>query len=264
MDNAQSFLEPRKKLGRGAVHIDSLAALVEHHLKTDWYTCNFGQNSTGQYNLNIVIRGPSDDFGLIVGDAVHNLRATLDLLAVEIVRRNGGNTKGVYFPFADSAEAFDEMFRRRNFNRASVKDQAILRALQPYRGGNDLLRSLHDLDIQDKHHSLIPHAAFVTTPRIAVKRGETGDPIDFAESELELQVDPKEPPQVKFVFPEDSVFAGEEVIGTLWRLHQHIGDIIEQFAHYSPLPNSPAKIEVKSAETEGERNGRGNAAEAAR
>jgi hypothetical protein len=133
----------------------------------------------------------------------------LDLLAVEVVARNNSNTKGVYFPFADSADNLQGMVTRSNFKRASRTDQATLRSLQPYTGGNHLLRSLHDLDIQDKHHSLVPNVSAVTTPRIGVKLDPNGEPIGFAEGNVELELaDPTEAPTVKFVFPPDSAFPG--------------------------------------------------------
>ncbi len=167
---------------------------------------------------------------MIVGDAIHNLRASLDILAVALVARNGGNTKGVYFPFADSAENFEEMIRRRHFDRASATDQSILRNLRPYKGGNHLLRSLHDLDIQDKHHSLIPHASLAALPPFRVRTDEAGHPIGFDEGKVQIEVDQSVPPQLQFMFPKGSAFEGEEVVPTLWRLHQHVQDIVEQFA----------------------------------
>ena len=228
--NPASFAQPQEKLRRAESHIRSLGAAIERYFRTDWYTCEFRRTPEGQHSLNVVIRGQPEDFGLIVGDATHNLRSALDLLAVEVVRRNGGNTKSVYFPFADSADNLESMITRRNFHRASPADQALLRSLQPYTGGNQLLRSLHDLDIQDKHQSLIPHASVVTSPNVSVKMDATGNPVGFSEGRLELEVDPHEAPKVKFTFPEDSVFAGEDVLEILWRLHEHVRAIVNRFA----------------------------------
>jgi len=224
------FAQPRQKLRRAAAHIKALEGAIAEYFATDWYTCDFVRNPEGQYSLKVVVRGSPQDFGLIVGDVVHNLRAALDLLAVEVVARNSGNSKNVYFPFADSAENLDEMIKRRNFHRSSPADQEAIRQLKPFRGGNHLLRSLHDLDIQDKHHSLIPHASLVTLPKVSVKTDSAGNPIGFAEGKVELEVDPSERPTVKFTFPEDSVFAGEEVAAILWQLHEHVTNIVDQFA----------------------------------
>lgn len=231
MSDYPPFSQPRQKLARAAQHIRSLEQATREYFETDWYSCDFARTPDGQYSLKVVVRGSPRDFGVIVGDAVHNLRAALDLLAVEIVARNGGNTKNVYFPFADTAENLEEMIKRRNFHRASAEDQAAVRQLEPFTGGNNLLRSLHDLDIQDKHHSLIPHAALMSSPKISVKMDGNGNPVGFAEGTLELEADPDEKPVVKFTFPEDSVFANEEVVAVLWQLEQHVSEIVDQFAN---------------------------------
>ena len=230
MNHQPAFSQPRQKLRRSASHISGLEDATREYFETDWYSCDFARSPEGQYSLKVVVRGSPRDFGLIVGDAVHNLRAALDLLAVEVVARNGGNTKNVYFPFADAAENLDEMIKRRNFHRASIEDQAALRQLRPFTGGNSLLRSLNDLDIQDKHHSLIPHATFMTSPKISVKTDSNGHPSGFAEGQLKLEVDPTEKPVVKFTFPQDSVLANDEVVPALWLLHEHVGAIVDKFA----------------------------------
>jgi hypothetical protein len=101
-------------------------------------------------------KSPPDELALVLGDAIHNLRATLDLLAADLVRRNGGNLKGVYFPFAASAAGLDEQIRSKKFDRAGEAAVQQLHRLAPYRGGNEALRGLHDLDIMDKHQLIIP------------------------------------------------------------------------------------------------------------
>jgi hypothetical protein len=224
------FEQPRQKLHRAESHIRSLEAAIERYFRTNWHACQFGRSPNGQYSLEVAIRGQPEDFGLIVGDAVHNLRTALDLLAVGVVGRNGGSTKGVYFPFADSAGNLESMIARRNFDRASVADQDLLKSLRPYIGGNVLLRSLHDLDIQDKHHCLIPHASLITSPNVRVKTDAMGAPIGFADGKPELEVGPNETPKVKFTFPRDSVFSGEEVLEILWQLHEHVTSIVDRFA----------------------------------
>jgi hypothetical protein len=107
--------------------------------------------------------------------------------------------------------------------------------LAAYSGSNHLLRSLHDLDIQDKHHSLVPNETAITAPRIGVKLDANGGPIGFADGNVELElVDPTEAPTVKFVFPQDSAFPGEVVVDVLWQLHALVSEIIDNFARQTP------------------------------
>lgn len=219
-----------QKLARAATHIEALVAAIESHFQSDWYSCEFGRNDIGQYSLKVKVRGSPRDFGLIVGDAIHNMRTVLDLLAVDAVALNEGNTKNVYFPFSDGPGTIEEMIKKRNFHRASNADQDRVRALRPYIGGNQLLRSLHDLDIQDKHHTLIPHASLITSPKVSVKTDMLGNPVGFAEGKLELEVDPEEPPKVAFTFPEDSVLSGREILTVLRELHLLVSEIVSSFA----------------------------------
>lgn len=109
----------------------------------------------------------------IVGDIIHNLRSALDLLAVDLARANGHTSnsaiKGTYFPISADQEAFERGTwdaRLKRFGGAGVDkikhlapaDRDRIAALKPYRGGNDLLWKLHQLEILDKHTLLVPVA----------------------------------------------------------------------------------------------------------
>src|SRR4051812_34674836 len=43
-----------------------------------------------------------------LGDAIHNMRVALDLMASELARINGNSDRDVYFPFAPSQEKFPD------------------------------------------------------------------------------------------------------------------------------------------------------------
>jgi hypothetical protein len=89
------------------------------------------------------------DFAAIIGDAIHNLRTSLDLLACELVRANGQSDKDVHFPFAESAAELPVAIRKRFMHRAKPDVVALIEKVQPYTGGNHSLRAIHDLDIMD-------------------------------------------------------------------------------------------------------------------
>jgi hypothetical protein len=155
------FEAPNHKISRARKHIDELEVAVANYL-----ALNPVQIVVEQWKAQIPwptdawtarIRKPvPPEFGLMIGDAVHNLRTALDLCANDLVRSKGKSTKGVYFPFADSKDGLDEMIKRKNFNRAGPVAVEALKFCAPYRGGNIGLRSLHELDIADKHQALVP------------------------------------------------------------------------------------------------------------
>lgn len=100
---------------------------------------------------------------LIAGDAVHNLRSALDLLASALVRRGPGRKSGhTYFPICKSVEAYKAEAPRK-VEGMLVADIEAIDMLKPYAGGNDMLWGLQKLDIVDKHQLL-------STPVVGVNR----------------------------------------------------------------------------------------------
>lgn len=150
--------------------------------------------------------------GLIVGDAVHNLRAALDLMSSELAHLNGEDRNRIKFPFGTSAAGLETQIKDKRFTLAGSDAVDLLRRIAPYHGGNQALRNLHDLDIQDKHTALIV----------------TG-------SQWFYSGDPREPESAHvegydYIFPYDSVFPGEKVLHTLKHLVQVIEGTLESFA----------------------------------
>jgi hypothetical protein len=85
----------------------------------------------------------------VIGDVVHNLRTSLDLLACDLVRLKGKSTKKVYFPFCDQSVDLKDAIKKRYMHRAGDDVVRIIESLKPYRGGNAALRAIHDMDISD-------------------------------------------------------------------------------------------------------------------
>lgn len=110
----------------------------------------------------------------ILGDIVHNLRTSLDLLAIDIVKANGGDEKGVYFPFSNSAKELPVMIKKRRVYQAAPEAIELIVSLKPYKGGNTIIRYVHDLDIVDKHRSIVPRASRARVPGGALGFDESG------------------------------------------------------------------------------------------
>ncbi len=55
----------------------------------------------------------------ITGDAIHNLRTSLDLMASELARISKRPDNDVYFPFAVSADKFEHAIKSRHFDRVA-------------------------------------------------------------------------------------------------------------------------------------------------
>lgn len=92
----------------------------------------------------------------IVGDALHNLRSGLDYLAYQLVSTAGSTPDyKSAFPIANSATAY--MTRRFREKIECMRQDAInaIDAVKPYKGGNDVLWRLHELESIDKHRLLL-------------------------------------------------------------------------------------------------------------
>ncbi len=121
------------------------------------------QMGTQSWNARIRKAIPTK-FSTLIGDAVHNLRSALDLLICDLVRINNKNPDNVYFPFCSSAADLPHAIRKRNVHRAGRDVVQAIESLKPYKGGNVVLRLIHDLDIADKHQALLPVLSGVSLP----------------------------------------------------------------------------------------------------
>ena len=92
-------------------------------------------------------------FNVEAGAYINAIRSGLDILATTLAYRYRiPKSKDAYFPVAKCRDAFKAAkFVKRLPSAARV----IIEKLQPYHEGNDLLGSLHHLDIVRKHRRLL-------------------------------------------------------------------------------------------------------------
>lgn len=99
---------------------------------------------------------PAEDWALIVGDIVHNLRSALDHLVCRLVESEGNRlTTNTAFPIAESEAGFRKIVRNKT-RGVSANTVLAITELRPWPGGNDDLHFLHQIDINDKHKLLLP------------------------------------------------------------------------------------------------------------
>lgn len=222
---ARPFRGSRQKLVRAKEHIASIEASIAEWLAGKWCTCTLIQGADGPPKLQMAIHGAPRKYEETLGDALHNLRSALDLTAVEVVRIHGGNERGVKFPFSDTAAELDQAIKSANFHRASPAAQSLVRALQPYNGGNKLLRGLHDLDVENKHRRIAPNAMNPTTQAIKV---------EMVNGKPEVSLDPNTRPSVILSFPVDGPLAGQPVVPELQNMLTLVTQIVDDLEAISP------------------------------
>lgn len=147
---------PRLKVERAKQHIANLDAHIAAFVQRDPYVVVRAEDpDTGDLVWRVRVREqPDPRWGLIAGDAIHNLRSALDHLVWQLVLANGRQpTDETMFPIARSAKQFQAGGLRR-IKGVSAQAQAAIQAAQPYKGGNDAFWRLHRLDANDKHRVL--------------------------------------------------------------------------------------------------------------
>lgn len=220
------------KLDRARTHIDELARLIADHHASHPAAVDARYDDTGSLvHIGVSVKSLPRSVSALIGDAVHNLRTTLDILAVQLVNSASPGTRGVHFPFAADADQLEEMIVSKRFDRAGEEAVALLRKWQPYTGGDVDLRGLHDLDLRDKHNAIIPVATMVSTPEV------TADTTDFGSGIVRIKVIEGSSPTIEEVFPDDTPFAGAEIVSTLGRLHEMATAILAEFREIRPEAN---------------------------
>lgn len=134
------------------------------------------------------------EFSPIIGDALHNLRDSLDL-AVSVIMRNAWEPdEGVYFPTGDSLSHFQRAIGKgpKTPKRSKVPNfpPKLIREfewIQPYKGGNGYwLRTLHQLAIADKHRLIVPTVFGLDTVHMLVN-GKGEIPMQFWEGPVPIE-----------------------------------------------------------------------------
>jgi len=145
------------KLGRATRLVEELNAGRDAYLHGGSFFVDGQDEPGGDHVAYFRQRQPLPlELGLLIGDALHNARSALDHLAWQLVLAGGGTpTIQTGFPIVEDAAKFKRRVgdALRGADRGAVD---VVRALQPWKGGDDLLWRLHRLDIVDKHHLLMP------------------------------------------------------------------------------------------------------------
>jgi hypothetical protein len=153
------FYGARLKIERAEKHINDLRKRAIA-FAPDAYTLSVQFNGeTGEEFIEIeVADNLPGDFPLIIGDTLHNLTGALDFsvndVVISRVRKWDSHTR---FPFRDARDKVETAINGALIKQASpAVANFIIHDVKPYKGGNDALWALHNLNILDKHRLLLP------------------------------------------------------------------------------------------------------------
>lgn len=155
------LLDAREALNWAIAQMKILNGRISIWIKSRPYGAIVEPDSNPAYDI-VKLRHNGPPLPLIInaeaGAIINMIRSSLDLLAVALAERNGHIApKDVYFPIADSVLSFidpkDGAIKK--IARLTENDRKRIERLKPYKGGDDLLYSLHQFDIMRKHRRLV-------------------------------------------------------------------------------------------------------------
>lgn len=149
------------KLNRANEHISDVEALIANFLSSDFYKVRLeADQGTGRAKLIFdSLHQPDKRLNVLVGDAIGNLRSSLDYLFYALVFPLVGDPKMIGgFPFADDVNGFKgEIGKQGGIAQcgAAIVD-LLVDQVQPYQqGAGRLLWMINKLRNIDKHRLLV-------------------------------------------------------------------------------------------------------------
>jgi hypothetical protein len=154
-------------MARARHHFSDLKARLKAHVLTNQkaYQAFFNDQAEGK---PAIPPAPDPDIPLIIGDAIHNARSSLDYLVCQLALLNGENVsccEHTEFPIYFEKTATTERLLAKKVNKFVSADAfTLIEFFQPYNGWHtksfhDIvrknLRILSKLDIIDKHRVLV-------------------------------------------------------------------------------------------------------------
>jgi hypothetical protein len=233
------FVGPKLKIERSDRHIQDLNRILEAFFATEFYRFQIRKGADGSSVLEFeTTRGMPSEIPLVIGDAVHNLRAALDLLVCDVVTLAGNAPgKGTQFPFGETREEVVAAVHDGIMGAApaGIVD-LIIDTVKPYRGGNEAMCALDDLDIVDRRRLLTPIIAVtgIVGASWIDERGKAvhgmtltvgeGGRIDGMPANSRI----RNPGTLAFgvFFDKGQVFEGRPVVRTLHQLTQVVSGVV--------------------------------------
>lgn len=236
------FANAKLKVKRADQHISNLNEMLNSILKTDFYGFVVEKDeNTDKNSLHFLLKPSlSEDTGLIMGDAIHNLRSALDNLWWELVDRYGGICdQNTFFPITKTEKNFEKTIKDRGIESLSSDIAGLLRKnIKPYRGGNDPLYALNELNNINKHRLLIPIYSNVefrgVTGNIGTAKFRNSSFVlgqdaimSFPEITEKYEFQHNGNPRLTIVFGEKQPFEFEPIIPTLQNLSILVSGIVQ-------------------------------------
>ncbi|HEX3438415.1 MAG TPA: hypothetical protein VHT24_16720 [Pseudacidobacterium sp.] len=153
----------RLKIDRAEHHISDLEGRVDFLKNRLTVAAHVDANSGLEYIkcdfTSTEDRDAFDRLPVLIGDAVHNLKCALDYVWLETVQRliPAGDWERTKFPIYPTPELLERELRKLQINVLTPNFfRFLLSEIKPYDGGDFAIRTVHIVDMGDKHRLLTP------------------------------------------------------------------------------------------------------------
>ena len=244
------FAASEVKVGRAEKHLAELRSEIDSYFARGAVQIvveiaeEYGQISAGMRALVYREKEPiPTPWSAIVGYVLHNIRAAYDLLACDVHRITGGkpeDTAHVHYPFCKTQADLNATIKKQRLHRVANELRTLLENTAPYRGGNNGLRAVHDLDILDKHQALLPVVSIASLPwpvpivegpqMFTTKLSVDGQRIMIMpQSYMPISLGDRVDAQFQMVFGSEGPFNGQPLVGQLVHCIGYTREIIKVF-----------------------------------
>lgn len=232
------FPNSRLKIDRAYTHIHELEQLIAWYCAPDLHSPILQHDAAGHSKMVLQSEPIPPQTALIVGDAIHCLRAALDHAAYTMTT---GKVKKEFisFPFGKDRASLEGLINGGNISVAGpAVTKAIVEQIKPYlidentgEQGNPALWAMNKLDNIDKHREILlataeveTHIESLTFPpqyNIAVHNNTFGSVAGQHHEIINIDIPilhAQGTTTVEIVFNEPEFFPGESVLPTLLQL----------------------------------------------
>lgn len=157
------------KLGKAREHMKAAKVGANTFIKGNPYSIGRDLEEDGRKHVHRFTRytEPPPEIGLWVGDAIHNLRASLDHLAFALAHKGAASVgmvmtskqeTAIQFPVVKTLDEFKDQIARNRLRYVDGEAIKEICLLQPFKRGSqfniDYLWKIAELDNADKHRKL--------------------------------------------------------------------------------------------------------------
>lgn len=139
------------KIERAKTQIKDIENRIQLWAQSNPYSvvCKVNPYEPTEEIWSFIPTGIGFDIPIVIGETLHNIRSPLDQVLAAVAEISG-SSDGVVFPFGKTANIFERAVGKQE-KLLPADAITMIRALRPYKDGNNLLWAINEINRSDKH-----------------------------------------------------------------------------------------------------------------